>query len=85
MGLTKVVVYPFSMAGDQFLPLEVGEFVVVSEETEDWYRGRFLGWSGCSPGIFPKNHVNVISERETDTIHPSTTLERALIMFVLFS
>ena len=73
------MVYPLPHSGDELLPLEVGEMVVISEETDQWYRGHIVGLESGQPGIFPQNYVQVMNE--SDLFSPSqiasSTLTRA--------
>ncbi|KAJ5072480.1 dedicator of cytokinesis [Anaeramoeba ignava] len=55
-----VALYQFSPTAQEQIPLEFGELIETSEEIAGWIRGRSLMTERI--GIFPSNHVKIISD-----------------------
>ena len=76
------MIHSFPAFGDNQLPLEIGEYVYIVEETDNWFRGKIADILECSLGIFPKSYVHVCSDLQYKerNLKPQTTLERTILM-----
>ncbi|CAL1526733.1 unnamed protein product [Lymnaea stagnalis] len=73
-----VAIYNFKEDGYHRLPLDIGDTVLILEETEDWFRG-FAFKNKAKKGIFPRNyiflkeasvHISGSNETVTSKEHP---------------